>query len=91
MQVHLLLQIKQGNAARHPVDLMGLQLCKLRLLLLVFLMNISYDFLDEILQSHHTGHAAVFVNQNGQFDFICLHLPEQGVGPAVLRHKIGRL
>ena len=34
MQVHLLLQIKQGNAARHPVDLMGLQLCKLRLLLL---------------------------------------------------------
>ena len=89
MQVHLLIQVKEGNASRHPKYLVWHDLLDIRLHLLILLMDVAYDLLDQILQGHHAGHAAVLVDEDGQLVLILLHLLKERVRPAVLRHKIG--
>ena len=67
-----------------------LQFDDLRFYFFVFFVDITYDHLDQVFQSDHTGYAAVFIDQYSQFFFFLLHFPEKGVCTPVFRNEISR-
>ena len=58
-----------------------------RLLRVVFVADLADDLLDEVLERHDPRGAAVLVDDDGEVDFVALHLAQELVGFLRLRDE----
>ena len=73
-----------GNAPAVFCDLLDFQF----FLRIVLIIDIADDFLQQVLHGDQSGSLAIFINHNGNVQFIFLHILEKVVGVDGVRHEI---
>ena len=60
------------------------------LFIVIFIMNLAYDFFDNILHCHQSGSTSKLIHDNGNMYLIRLKITKQIINHLRLRHKISR-
>ena len=58
--------------------------------IVIFIMNLTHNFFNNIFHRHQSGRSSEFINNNGYMNLICLKITQQVIDHLRLRHKISR-
>ena len=85
--VEELVHLVDGHAGVHPVLAIRKRLYW-RVLDVVLVDDLAHELLDQVLEGHEAGRAAVLVGDDGHVELLVLHLPHELCHPFGLGHEV---